>query len=192
MQIQAAAPPQKVKNVFAFNLVQFKKIQAADHSTNQAAIDTDMAADEKSPRMALPSIEKPSGTEETDPTGTNRVNTDYLQNALYSEVVNQPMEYLQRNGARVSIKDINDEPLAPQTGGLSSPFVVKAKEMQQTSSLAQRDPNQQLFPMKNPASYIHGQIKKKVYKHVAQNFTQAPYQHLKSTSNKVILEGFTD
>ena len=94
--------------------------------------------------------------------------------------------------------EMQEEVKPPQSAsGLSSPFVSKMRDLNvpcsHSEQLHEKDA-QKLFTVDNPANlYIHGQLRKKLYKNVAMNFHEAAvHSHFGASAPRAELEGFTE
>jgi hypothetical protein len=204
-----AGLPPKVKNTFHFSVLKVSGSKTAE-AAEQAGQGASGQVPARQPGSPLWQEGARRGqllaADESDPYNQNRVNGDSLTNALCNDNNIIKVDQLQRQrklkqapgGLGSSREPLADEP--PQqlaaVSGLSSPFVSKGRDLYAQGTpldpLSERDA-QTLFTVDNPANlYIHGQLRKKVYKHVALNYHEAPAQAFrKAPTTRVRLEGFS-
>lgn len=208
--------PPKVKNTFHFNVIKISASEATEaseemrqgHPGQVPARQPGSSLWQEGARRCPPPGQL-LAADESDPYNQNKVNRDSLTNALCNDNNIIKVDQVQRlrrlkqaqgglGGSRAPPIGIGESAQQPSAvSGLSSPFVPKGRDQfaQGTphDQLAERDA-QKLFTVDNPANlYIHGQLRKKIYKHVALNYHEAPAQAFhKAAAPRVRLEGFSE
>jgi len=210
-----AGLPPKVKNTFHLNVIKASGGKAAEAS-EWARQGSSGQVPARQPGSSLcqegaRGAQQPGqlvSTDEGDPYNQSKVNSDSLANALCNDNNILKADQLQRQrelrqargGPGSSRAPVTGEPSQQPSavGGLSSPFVSKGRDLLYAQGpphdpISERDA-QKLFTVDNPANlYIHGQLRKKIYKHVALNYHEAPAQACQTApATRVQLEGFSE